>query len=101
MENSNLADRYFYAKQRLEEAEAEVEELRSEIIQTGKVAIGGAVARVMVEASEFKRFSARAAKELLTPAQIKECTRTSSGFTVRVKPLTVVKKATGVAELFD
>lgn len=89
MENSNLADRYFYAKQRLDTAEAEVEELRDEIIATKKAAIVGKEARVSVEAKDFHRFSVAKAKDILSPVQIKACTTQTEGFVVRVKKLAV------------
>lgn len=90
MKNSNLADQYLYAKQRVDEAEAEVDALRQEIIETGKARIEGKEARVTVKASEFNRFSVTLAKNLMTTAQIKACTKTSNGFTVRVAPLSKV-----------
>lgn len=87
MENSNLADRFFYAKRRLEEVEAEVDALRQEIIDTGKTRISGKEARVTIKISEFNRFSVSLAKGLMTARQIAECTKTSKGHTVRVAPL--------------
>jgi hypothetical protein len=91
MENSNLADRYFYAKRRFEEIEAEIEIIRQEILKTGMAAISGREARVTVSETEFKRFSSAKAKEFLTPAQVKSCTAVSAGHIVRVKPLRVAR----------
>jgi hypothetical protein len=98
MENSNLADRYFYAKRRLEEAEADVEVIRQEILKTGVAAITGQEARVTVSETEFKRFNSAKAKEFLTPQQVKACTTVSEGHIVRVKPL---GKAKAARPLFD
>lgn len=98
MENNNLADRYFYVRRRLEEAEAEAEAIRQEIVKTGLAAISGREARVTVSETEFRRFSSAKAKEFLTPAQVKTCTAVSAGHIVRVKPLGARKAA---RPLFD
>lgn len=91
MENSNLADRYFYLKAEIERLQSELDLVRQQIIDSGQAAITGRDARVTVSATEFNRLSTNKMKDFLTVQQVAACTTTTAGHLVRVKPLRVTR----------
>jgi hypothetical protein len=72
--HAKLADRYADIKAEIEGLKLLLEEIKVEIVKTGRDKIVGTRNTVTVTLSEPVRFNAAAAKELLTAEQIAACT---------------------------
>lgn len=83
---ANLADRYAAIKAEIEYMTRLLDEVKTEIKETGMAELVGANSIVTVTLSEPVRFDATAAKKFLTPEQIAACTKTGELVTtIRVK----------------
>jgi len=82
------ADRFAILKADIDALTKELEKARAEILATGSDRVVGINAIVEVSLTERASFDSKAAKALLTPAQIAACTKTSDVHTLRVKART-------------
>lgn len=82
---STVADQYAMLKAEAEQIAKKLETLRKQILATGQETVKGDFYTVEVGLSERSSLDTKAVKNLLTPAQIAEVTKTSLVETLRVK----------------
>lgn len=84
--NLSLADRFATIKAEIDALKKELEDAQAAIKATGREVVEGEFAIVTVSLSERSTLDTKAVKELLTPAQIAACTKTTLVTTLRDKP---------------
>ena len=76
MSNFNtLADRYAILKDEIASLTKELDAVKAEILASGVAEIVGQIATVTVSLRDTSSFDSKAAKALLTDAQIADCTK--------------------------
>ena len=89
---ANLADNYAATKAEIEGLTRRLEEIKTEIKETGMAELVGTHAVVTVSLSEPVRFDAATAKTFLTDEQISACTKVGDLVTtIRVKAVKAPK----------